>query len=73
MIKDYRKEMRTDLNATGKTIADLSRASGIPYKRLSGFFCSYWWLNQNEERQIRSIIGLWQKEAKQQEVPLYAR
>jgi hypothetical protein len=62
MTDDYRPKIKTDLNNMGKTIADLSRASGIPYKRLSGFFCSYWYLNQDDERKLRNVLLLWHDE-----------
>jgi hypothetical protein len=65
-MNDYRIEMRNDLKEAGKTIADLSRASAIPYKRLSGFFCRYWYLSHEEERQVRNILLLWSEERRKE-------
>jgi hypothetical protein len=58
-MNDYRIEMRHDLDLVRKSIAELGRASGIAYKRLSGFFCQYWYLSQEEERRVRGILLLW--------------
>lgn len=64
---DYRHDLKGELTSLKKSTAELSRASCIPYKRLSGFFCQYWFLSHDEERQVRNILLLWEEERQQKE------
>lgn len=59
---DYRKELKNELQSLGRSQADLSRYTGIPYKRLQGFFCQYWFLAIEEERLVRNTLLLWNEE-----------
>jgi len=61
-MPDIRHDIKNDLRLCGKSQADLSRATGIPYRRLSGAVSGYWFLSAFEESQIRRQIDRWQAE-----------
>ena len=66
-MQDYREDLGNELKRLNRSKAELSRATGIAYKRLSGFFCRYWFLSLTEERQVRSIISHWREEKERKE------
>ena len=47
-----------------KTVADLCRATGINYKRLSGAVNGYWNLKPNLLRKIADVVDCWENENK---------
>ena len=61
-IKRY-QDIKTELHSLGRSGADLSRLSGIPYRRLSGFLTGYWALRFEEIDRINMVILQWQSEA----------
>ena len=61
-IKRY-QDIKTELHSLGRSGADLSRLSGIPYRRLSGFLTGYWALRFEEIDGIENILRHWKMES----------
>ena len=59
-----RTDIKADLKACGRTMADLGRQTGIHYRRLAGAVMGYWYLRPEEEKQIRQIIQSWKEPVK---------
>ncbi len=49
-----RDSLRSFFGSTGITIADLARKSGIKYRKLSGYFCSYWGMKESD------FVAVWE-------------
>jgi|WetSurMetagenome_2_1015567.scaffolds.fasta_scaffold71170_2 hypothetical protein len=60
-MTDYRENLEKELKELGKTKAQLARETGIDYKRISGFFCRYWFLSIEDEKNVRSVLSQWQR------------
>lgn len=55
-MPEPRYELKKTLDNNGKTLADLCRATNIPYPRLSGAVNGYWKLNKADEKEIQKYI-----------------
>ena len=58
-MPSIRHDIKTDLKACGRSMADLSRETDIHYRRLAGVVMGYWYLRPEEEKKIREIIRSW--------------
>ncbi len=58
-----RHDLKDQLKKCSKTMADLSRETGIQYRRLAGAIMGYWYLRPEEEKQINNTILAWNNDA----------
>ena len=63
-MPNIRYDQKKNLKSCSKTAADLSRTTGIEYRRLSGALNGYWYLRPEEDLLIRKTIEEWLKENK---------
>ncbi len=58
-MPEIRTDIKIQLRKCGKTMADLSRQTAIPYRRLAGGIQAYWYLRPEEEKRIQDILKRW--------------
>lgn len=51
-----REDIKDNLRSAGRSIADLSRDTDIPYPRLSGALNGYWSLPWKQEDAVRAAL-----------------
>ena len=64
-MPDIRDDIKLSVRLCGKSIASVSRATGIEYRRLSGFVNGYWYISPEEEANIRRVIEQWKNELRE--------